>query len=505
MAPTDAPQRRRVVIAGGGTAGWLAAAALAQQLGSLLDITLVESEEIGTIGVGESTIPTARAFHRLIGLDERRFMSETGATFKLGIAFENWARIGDRYIHAFGETGQSTWMGAFHHFWLEAREQGFGGDFGDYCLELQAADAGRFAIREKAPELSYAYHLDAGRYARHLRGIAEQAGARRIEGIIERVEQHGDGGDVAALVLRSGQRIEGDLFLDCTGFRALLIGQTLGSPYEDWRHWLPTDSAVAVQTRAVGPAVPYTRAIAHGAGWRWRIPLQHRVGNGLVYDSRHLSDDEAGDRLLREVEGETVTEPRLIRFRVGRRAEAWRGNCVALGLAGGFVEPLESTAIHLVMIAVTRLLQLFPFAGDCAAAAQRFNAQAAAEMEGIRDFIILHYVLTERDDTAFWRDVRAMEIPGSLRDRIALFRESAMAFQGGDDLFRVDSWAQVMLGQRLLPQQHHRMGEIIGASRLRQVMADMKGRVAEQVSLLPAHTAFLRDYCPAEDADLLGR
>jgi tryptophan halogenase len=501
MGPNDAPHRRRVVIAGGGTAGWLAAAALGQQLGALIDITLVESEEIGTIGVGESTIPTARAFHRLIGLDERRFMAETGATFKLGIAFENWARIGDRYIHAFGETGQATWMGAFHHFWLQAREQGFGGDFGDYCLELQAADAERFAIGGTAPELSYAYHLDAGRYARYLREIAEQAGVRRVEGMIERVEQHGESGDIRALVLRSGERIEGDLFLDCTGFRALLIGQTLGSAFEDWGHWLPTDSAVVVQTRATEPARPYTRAIAHGEGWRWRIPLQHRVGNGLVYDSRHLSHDAARDRLLRDIEGETVTEPRLIRFRAGRRAEAWRGNCVALGLAGGFVEPLESTAIHLVMIAVTRLLQLFPFAGDCAAAAARFNAQARAEVEGIRDFIILHYVLTEREDTAFWRNVRAMEIPASLRERIALFRDGGIAYQAGEDLFRVDSWAQVMLGQRLLPHQHHRMAAIMGTPRLRQVLGDMKAHVAKQVAVLPTHAAFLRAYCAAEDAD----
>lgn len=501
MAPTDAPRRRRVVIAGGGTSGWLAAAALAQQLGTLLDITLVESEEIGTIGVGESTIPTARAFHRLIGLDEQRFMADTGATFKLGIAFEDWARIGDRYLHAFGETGQSTWMGAFHHFWLEARERGFGGDFGDYCLELKAAEAGRFAIGDRVPELSYAYHLDAGRYARHLRAVAEQGGARRVEGLIERVERHGESGTIAALVLRSGQRIEGDLFLDCTGFRALLIGEALGSGFEDWGHWLPTDRAVVVQTRAVEPARPYTRAIAHGAGWRWCIPLQHRVGNGLVYDSRHLSDDAARDRLLGAVEGETVAEPRLIRFRAGRRAEAWRGNCVALGLAAGFVEPLESTALHLVMVAVTRLLQLFPFDGDCTAAAARFNAQATAEIDGIRDFIILHYVLTERDDTAFWRAVRTMEMPASLRERIASFREGGIAYQDGQDLFRVDSWAQVMLGQRLVPHQHHRMAAIMGEQRLRQVLADLQQRVADQVAQIPVHAAFLRSYCPAEDAD----
>jgi tryptophan halogenase len=498
MAMTDTPKRSRVVIAGGGTTGWLAAAALAQQLGALVDVTLVESEEIGTIGVGESTIPTARAFHRLIGIDEQTFMAETGATFKLGISFENWARIGDRYIHAFGETGQSTWMGAFHHFWLQAREDGFGGDLGDYCLELQAAQAGRFATGGTGSELSYAYHLDAGRYARHLRTLAEGVGARRLEGFIDRIEQDGESGDITALVLRSGERIEGDLFIDCTGFRALLIGQTLGSSFEDWRHWLPTDSAVVTQTRSAGPAVPYTRAIAHGAGWRWRIPLQHRVGNGLVYDSRHLSAEEAHAQLLAEVEGEVLFDPRLIRFQAGRRKEAWRGNCVALGLASGFVEPLESTAIHLAMIAITRLLQIFPFAGDYAAAARRFNTQGATDIERIRDFIVLHYVATERDDTDFWRGVRTMEIPDTLRERISLFRESGIAYQDNDELFRVDSWAQVLIGQRVLPREHHRMGLIMGQPRLRQVLQEMKAEITKRVAVLPTHEDFLQRYCPAD-------
>jgi len=494
----DTPKRNRVVIAGGGTTGWLAAAAIAQQLGALIDITLVESEEIDTIGVGESTIPTARAFHRLIGVDERRFMAETGATFKLGISFENWARIGDRYFHAFGETGQSTWMGAFHHFWLQAREDGFGGDLGDHCLELQAAQAKRFAIGGNAPELSYAYHLDAGRYARHLRMVAESAGARRIEGFIDRVEQDGESGDIAGLVLRSGQRIEGDLFIDCTGFRAMLVGQTLGSPFQNWRHWLPTDSAVVMQTRSIGPAVPYTRAIAHGAGWRWQIPLQHRVGNGYVYDSRHISADEAHAQLLAAVEGEVMVEPRLIRFQPGRRQDVWRGNCVALGLAGGFVEPLESTAIHLAMIGITRLLQVFPFGGNHSATAKRFNEQAAADIERIRDFIVLHYVLTERDDTPFWNACRTMEIPETLKDRIALFRESGMAYQDGEEIFRVASWAQVMIGQRLYPREHHRMGRIMGEPRLRKVLEDMRTNIARQVAVLPTHQDFLRAYCPAD-------
>lgn len=386
-------------------------------------------------------------------------------------------------------------MGAFHHFWLQAREDGFGGDLGDYCLELQAARAERFAIDGNAPELSYAYHLDAARYARHLRTLAEGAGARRIEGFIDCVEQDGESGDIAALALRSGERIEGDLFIDCTGFRAMLIGQTLGSPFENWRHWLPTDSAVVAQTRSVGPAVPYTQAIAHGAGWRWRIPLQHRVGNGLVYDSRHLSADEANAQLLAEVDGEVMFGPRLIRFQPGRRQDVWRGNCLALGLAGGFVEPVESTAIHLAMIGITRLLQVFPFGGNHAATAKRFNEQAAADIERIRDFIVLHYVLTERDDTPFWDAWRTMVIPETLSDRIVLFRESGTAYQDGEEIFRVASWAQVMIGQGLNPHDHHRMGRIMGKERLRQVMGEMRSHVSRQVSLLPTHHGFVGNYC----------
>ena len=303
-------------------------------------------------------------------------------------------------------------------------------------------------------------------------------------------------------MLRSGERIEGDLFVDCTGFRALLIGQTLESPLDDWGHWLPTDSAVVTQTRSVGPPLPYTRAIAHGAGWRWRIPLQHRVGNGLVYDNRHLSDDEARAQLLAGVEGDVLIEPRLIRFRAGKRAEPWRRNCVGIGLSSGFVEPLESTSIHLIMIGVTRLLQLFPFDGGMTAVAQRYNEVASAELDAIRDFIVLHYVLTERDDTPFWQARRAAEIPDSLRQRIALFRESGAAYQDGDELFRVDSWLQVMLGQRLAPGGYHRLGRIMAPERLRQVMDDLSGQIAKAVASLPTQESFLRRYCPADPAEV---
>jgi tryptophan halogenase len=484
---------KRVVIAGGGTAGWVVAAALGRHLGPLLDITLVESEEIGTVGVGESTIPTARTFHAFLGIDEREFVRETGSSFKLGISFEDWGRIGDRYIHSFGQIGKATWMGDFQHFWLRAREQGYGGDLGDYCFELQAALAEKFATGENA-QINYAYHLDAGRYARFLRKFAEGHGVKRVEGKIAQVHQHAETGFIEGLSLESGARIEGDLFIDCTGFRGLLIEQTLKAGYEDWSHWLPTNSALPLQTAAVGPAVPYTRAIAHKAGWQWRIPLQHRVGNGLVWCSDFMSDDEAQETLHASIEGEILAQPRPIRFKAGRRRKVWGRNCIAFGLSSGFVEPLESTSIHLFMIGVTRLVQLFPFGGCNDALASRYNDLSQNELERVRDFIVLHYKLTERDDSDFWRHCRDMAIPDTLAARIDLFRENALAWQASDDLFRIDSWVQVMLGQRLQPKSYHRMGELLGDTQLRAALTDLKGNIAKAVATMPNHQIFLDRY-----------
>jgi tryptophan halogenase len=492
----DAQIVKKVVIAGGGTAGWTVAAALAKQLGSLLDITLIESDEIGTVGVGESTIPTVRGFHRLLGLDEREFMRATQASFKLGIEFLDWARVGDRYFHSFGQIGRSTWMGDFQHMWLEARAQGFAGPLGDHCFELQAAEASKFSTSENSP-INYAYHLDATAYGQFLRRFSEPLGVRRVEGRIAEVRQAPETGFIEALVLQSGQVVEGDLFIDCTGFRGLLIEQTLQTGYEDWTHWLSTDSAIAVQTEATGPARPYTRAAAHKAGWRWQIPLQHRVGNGLVFASEFLSDDEAHAMLAERVEGAMLIEPRLIRFQTGRRRKAWNKNCIAFGLASGFVEPLESTSIHLIMIGVTRLMQLFPFAGVNDALADRFNLMSERELEGIRDFIILHYHLNERDDSPFWRRCREMDIPDSLAERIALFRDNAQAYQESHDLFRVDSWVQVMLGQRLEPGAHHLMGRLIPPAQLRQALADLKTNIGKAVTAMPDHQDFLDRYCSA--------
>lgn len=494
--PHPLPQKR-VVIAGGGTAGWLAATALARQLAGLVEVTLVESDDIGTIGVGESTIPTINAFHKFIGVDEDAFIRATGATFKLGIAFEQWDRIDARYFHAFGSVGRSTFVADFQHFWLEARARGFGGDYGDYSLELQAAAAQRFAL-DPDRTLAYAYHLDATGYAHFLRGIATSAGVRRVEGHIAQVERDGESGAIAALLMGSGERIAGDFFIDCTGFRALLIEDALETGFEDWSHWLPTDRAFAVQTESDGPPLPYTRAIAHGEGWRWKIPLQNRTGNGLVYSSEYLSDDAARDRLLAALDGRPLTEPRQIRFTSGMRKRVWNHNCLSLGLASGFVEPLESTSIHLVMVAVTWLIQNFPFGEDSAALAERFNQRTRREWEQVRDFIILHYVLTQRDDTPFWRSRRELTVPDSLASRIALFRESATAYQDKDELFRTDSWIEVMLGQGVVPRSHHRLPATMPTEHLRAALADLKRGVSATVERLPPYATFLQQYARAE-------
>ncbi|HWI85906.1 MAG TPA: tryptophan halogenase family protein [Sphingomonas sp.] len=492
----EAQKVKRVVIAGGGTAGWIAAAALVKQLGPLIDITLVESDEIGTVGVGESTIPTTRTFHSLLGIYEQAFIRATNSTFKLGIEFENWNHIGDRYFHSFGSVGKGVWMADFQHFWLEARRQGFGGDYGDYSLELKAAEANKFATSEDTT-LGYAYHLDATAYARFLRGLAEPAGVRRIEGKINQVVQNAETGFVEALVLESGTRIEGDLFIDCTGFRALLIEQTLKTGFNDWSEWLATDAALAVQTASTGPAVPYTRAIAHEAGWRWRIPLQNRVGNGFVYCSDYMTEDEARAKFGAAIEGEPLFTPRLLRFKAGSRARTWNKNVIAMGLSSGFIEPLESTSIHLIKIAVTRLIQSFPFGGIDASLVDRFNAVSSKELAHIRDFIILHYKLTERDDSPFWRRCRDMTIPDSLAERIALFRDNAMAYQAGDELFRIDSWIMVMLGQGIEPRSYHALARMMEPGQLKQALTDLKAGITARLAQLPQHQEFVESYAGA--------
>lgn len=496
---SDATKVQKVVIAGGGTAGWLAAAALSQQLKGVLEITLIESDEIGTIGVGESSIPPMRTFHKLLRIDEQEFMRSCEATFKLGISFEGWLKAEDRYIHSFGLTGKPTWLCEFHHFWLRGLEVGIQSELGDYCLELQAAKAHKFATSPQS-DINFAYHLDATVYAKFLRKFAEGHGARRIEGKIKEVRQNQETRFVEALVLDSGQVIEGDFFLDCTGFRGLLIEQTLHTGYEDWSHWLPCESAVAVQTESVGAPVPYTRAIAHEAGWRWRIPLQHRVGNGMVYCSRYMSDDAATSKLLRDVEGKTLIQPRVIKFRPGRRRKAWSHNVVALGLASGFIEPLESTSIHLIMTGLTRLMHLFPFHGVNPSLVDHYNMLTEREIEEIRDFVVLHYKATERADTPFWRFCANMEIPKTLAHRIAMFKENGFVWQAEGELFRVDSWTQVMLGQGIAPKHYHHITKTISREELNQVLSSLKTSVNQAVAKLPSHQEFIDKYCKAARA-----
>lgn len=487
---------KRVVIAGGGTAGWMAAAAMAKVLGKAVDIQLVESDVIGTVGVGEATIPTLLTYNRLLGINEREFMAATQATFKLGIEFENWKEKNHAYIHAFGITGKDHWTAGFQHFWRRGLDVGCASDYGDYCLELSAAQKGRFAhLNENG--LNYAYHLDASLYAKFLRTMAEAHGAKRIEGKIVDVTQDGESGYVTALTLDDGRVIEGDLFVDCSGFRGLLIEETLHTGYEDWTHWLPCDSAIAVQTESVSEPIPYTRSIAHDSGWQWRIPLQHRTGNGLVFCSRYQSDDDAIKTLMDNIDGKPLVDPRVLKFRTGTRRKHWNKNVVSLGLASGFIEPLESTSIHLIQRGILRLMRMFPSDGVKQSDIDEFNAQTKFETDGVRDFIILHYHVTDRRDTPFWRQCAGMDIPDSLQHRIDLFRETGRVFKMSDELFAENSWTQVMLGQGIMPEGHHPVADVMSEEELARFLDHVKTNVERAASSLPTHQQYIERYCKA--------
>ena len=490
---------RRIVIAGGGTAGWMAAAAIARTLGGVVELSLVESEAIGTIGVGESTIPPLITYNRLLGINEAEFMRATNATFKLGIQFDHWKDVGHSYFHSFGLTGKDHWSAGFQHFWLYGLKKGHEQSYDDYCLELMAARAGKFAHLPDE-RMNYAYQLDSALYAKFLRAMAEQDGCRRVEGKIATVELDGETGDIAALVLDDGIRIEGDLFLDCTGFRALLIGQALGVGHDDWTHWLPCDAAIALQTESVGPAVPFTRAMAHDSGWQWRIPLQHRVGNGIVYASRNLERDAALERLLGNVEGKVLTDPNFLRFGAGARQKQWHRNCVAVGLSGGFMEPLESTSIHLIQRAVLRLIRMLPLREISNRDVDEFNDQQMTDMVQIRDFLILHYKATERSDGDFWRYCSSMPIPDSLEHKIELFRETGRVFRKNEELFVENSWVQVMMGQGITPLAHHPIAEKLSDEELGKFLGSIRESVARTVASLPDHGAYVTQYCGARRA-----
>lgn len=489
----QAQKKTRVVIAGGGTAGWMAAAALTRVLKNKVDVTLVESSEIGTVGVGEATIPTLVFFHKLLKLSEQEFMSETNATYKLGINFEKWKDLDHSYLHAFGVTGKDCWAAGFQHFWLRGLQEGLSGDFGDYCLERQAAEANKFAHLPNNG-LNYAYHIDATSYAKFLRKLSEKEGLTRIDAKIDNVNLRQQDGFIESLDLDNGQRIEGDFFIDCTGFKGLLIEKAMHTGYEDWSHWLPCDSAVAVQTESTSEPLPYTRCIAHEAGWQWRIPLQHRVGNGMVYCSQYQSDDETIDKLLSNIDGKPLNDPRVIHFRTGRRRKQWNRNCLALGLASGFLEPLESTSIHLIQQGIVRFLRMFPEAGVVQEDINEFNKQADFDIEHIRDFIILHYHVTNRTDTPFWRHCRQMDVPASLRHRIDLFVKTGRIFREGSELFD-DSWQQVMIGQGLMPQSYHPIVDTMSRDELEALLTQITSQIRRTVEKLPPHEEYLKRFC----------
>lgn len=488
---------KHVVIAGGGTAGWMTAAAFTKLLGNDIKVTLIESDDIGTVGVGEATIPPIKNFHKLLGINEQEVMKATHATFKLGINFENWGEIAEQYIHSFGVTGKECWAGEFHHFWLHGRSRGHQEEFGEYCFELQAAKQNKFALSKDTP-INYAYHFDATLYAQYLRKFSEKLGVNRIEGKISQVDKCPDTGNISTITLASEQEIAADFFIDCTGFRGLLIEQSLHTGYEDWSHWLPCDSAIAVQTKSISKPRPYTRSIAHDAGWQWQIPLQHRVGNGLVFCSKYLTDDDAKTLLLNNIAGETITEPRVIKFKTGRRRKGWHKNCVAIGLSSGFIEPLESTSIHLIMTAIVRLLRLFPYNGVTTSAVNEYNSKLDSELNAVRDFIILHYHVNHRQDSQFWQHCQNMDIPASLAHKIQLFKETGRVFLDDGDIFRVDSWTQVMLGQGLMPMQYHQIANIMNDNELQNFLSTIKTSISAAVEQLPEHEDFIKQYCSSE-------
>ncbi|HWH17660.1 MAG TPA: tryptophan halogenase family protein [Allosphingosinicella sp.] len=493
---------RDVVIVGGGTAGWMAAAALSATMGDQLSIRLVESDEIGTVGVGEATIPAIRLFNGLVGINEDEFVRATQGSFKLGIEFRDWGKPGDVYMHAFGTIGQSLDLLEFWQYWLRGRGEDIAGRLWDYSLNEIAARQGKFARMGRVPNsaldgISYAFHFDAGLYARYLRSIAEQAGVRRTEGKILRATQRGSDGFIESVTVESGEIIAGELFIDCSGFRGLLIEDALETGYDDWTHWLPCDRAIAVPTRNVGPTRPYTQALAHRAGWQWRIPLQHRTGNGHVFCSDFISEDEAASILLANLEGTALAEPRTLRFKTGMRRKGWNKNVVALGLSSGFMEPLESTSIHLIQNGIAKLISHFPDRGFAESNIAAYNRRIIYDYERIRDFIILHYHANQREEP-FWTRCREMEVPETLRDKIDLFRATGRIFREQEELFVEVGWFQVLTGQNVVPNTYHPMADLLTREELSQFFADLKTIVGAAASRLPAHDDFIRQYCAAQ-------
>ncbi len=473
----------------------MAAAVLSRFVGEAASITLVESDAIGTVGVGEATIPQIHNLIIGLGIDQAEFMRATNASFKLGIEFAGWLKPGESYIHSFGYVGRGVGLIPFRQLWLRGRSLGVAGDYGEYSYNVAAARAGRFAKGANGPnqpELAYAYHFDATLLAKLLRGYAEERGVVRVEGMIEQVERDPASGNINALKLNGDRHVAGQLFIDCTGFRSLLLGDTLGVPFEDWTHWLPCDTAVAVPSDGGGQFRPYTQSLARPAGWQWRIPLQHRTGNGHVFCSQFMSVDEASTLLLANLEGEALADPRPIRFTTGHRREFWSHNCVALGLAAGFMEPLESTSIHLVQSALDRLLKLLPNdLTDLSTARAMFNRLSNGEWARIRDFLILHYVANAREGEPFWDHCRAIEIPETLAEKMALFAESGLLVREEDELFLDDSWGQVMIGQGLEPRNYSPLADNVPGEDIGPFLASLAKSTKTRAQAIPTHRDFI--------------
>jgi len=488
----------KLVIVGGGTAGWMSAALISRLFGDTLDIVLVESDSIGTVGVGEATIPAIQVFNDLAGVDEQAFLRDTKATIKLGIQFQNWGAIGDRYMHGFGDIGRKVGAIAFHHVYLKGLAEGYAGPIADYSLNNRAAMASRFNRLSgiegtPLPGIAYAYHFDAGLYAAFLRKMSESRGVVRREGRILEVVVDPESGDVTTLRMEDGGEVGGDFFIDCSGFRSLVFDKTLGVEFDDWSKWLPCNRALALPSSSEARSLrPYTQSIAHSAGWQWRIPLQHRTGNGHVFSDGFMSEDEAASILLGNLEGQPLKDPMSIRFTPGCRRRLWHRNCVALGLASGFIEPLESTSIHLIQIGITNLIKVFPTRGDNAAKMREYNRRMRYEYEAIRDFIILHYHLTEREDTPFWAYVRHMDVPEPLEHKMASFAESGHLYRVDDELFTEVGWLQVMLGQGLRPRQYNALADTLSSDEVREYLGNLRTIYEVTVGKLRPYDEFVK-------------
>ncbi len=492
-----------IVIVGGGTAGWMTAAAFASLLGRNYSICLIESDEIATIGVGEATIPLIKDFNAALGIDENEFLRATQGTYKLGIEFVNWGQRGDSYIHGFGKIGRDLGPLPCYQYWLKMHQAGQASGLENYSINTFAPRKSKFLSSKPEMEgsplgdINNAFHFDAGLYAQYLRRYAQERGVIRLEGRIVQTALREQDGFVESVAMANGQSVSGDFFVDCSGMRALLIGQALGRDYEDWSHWLPCDRAVAVPCESVTPLVPYTRATAHSAGWQWRIPLQHRIGNGHVYSSRFMGQDEATTLLLNNLDAKQLAEPRHIPFTPGRRKETWYKNCVAVGLASGFFEPIESTNIHLVQTAIMRIIRMFPAMDFAQANIEEYNTQTQIEYERIRDFIILHYKATQRTDSEFWNHCRTMEIPATLQHKIDLFASNGRIFRDNNELFGDVSWVQVMHGQGIHARGYNPLVDLRPLAEIKTYLDDIESVVQKCVDVMPTHEHYIAQHCAA--------